>query len=91
MFIVHRFQRSHLVVKLVLFDLKRSVRILLRRLCTDDLASNFLWRKFRGNFQIRNLKIVKIIFGKDFIIRNLLPNHILKKYHPLNIYIYNYI
>lgn len=43
-------------------DLKRMVRTILRRLFTYNLASSYSWRGFRGNFQIGNLKIVKVIF-----------------------------
>jgi len=45
-------------------DLKYFVRTLLRRLFTYSLASYYSWRGFRGNFQIGNLTIVQVIFGK---------------------------
>ncbi|XP_015373313.1 PREDICTED: uncharacterized protein LOC107168423 [Diuraphis noxia] len=43
-------------------DLKQFVRTILRTLFTYRLAGNYSWRGFRGNFQIGNLKIVKLIF-----------------------------
>jgi len=44
-------------------NLKNFVRTILRSLFTYSLTSNYSWRGFRGNFQIGNLKIIKIIFG----------------------------
>lgn len=44
-------------------DVKNFVRTILRTLFTYSLTSNYSWRGFRGNFQISNLKIIKIIFG----------------------------
>lgn len=43
-------------------DLKYFIRTLLRRLFTYSLVSYYSWRGFRGNFQIGNLTIVKVIF-----------------------------
>ncbi|XP_025191941.1 uncharacterized protein LOC112592156 [Melanaphis sacchari] len=47
---------------LCMSNLKHFVRTLLRRLFTYSLASHYSWRGFRGNFQIGNLRVVKVIF-----------------------------